>query len=291
MARLTLETERLELIAYDAELCAAHLEGIPAVAKLLGVTFPDPYMEDWSAQDWERTLVYLSSYPSAVGWCGWHAIDKATNQAIAYLGFYGKSDHHGQVEVGYEVAPAFRGKGYATEALLRLIAWVMGKSGVRAVFARCDEDNMAARRLLEKCGFAHVGQDKYMEYRLGSIKDPVEEPALYSLGPLQREPTLLENLSAVFRHFASSSGLQEKGLGADKSWHIGSTGMTYRRGEHVERYPYSWVLCVEVNPRGMHVFGGDTAFTIPLAAFTNVDQAAAIRRLLVDREVDVRLTK
>ena len=57
------------------------------------------------------------------------------------------------VEVGYLIAPASAGKGYASEALLALLDSVFNLSDVRTVLAKTRVINPASRRVLEKCGF------------------------------------------------------------------------------------------------------------------------------------------
>ena len=58
-------------------------------------------------------------------------------------------------EVGYWVGQAFWGRGYATQALRLLLAEIPD----RPLFARCAAHNTGSRRVLEKCGFVHVGEE------------------------------------------------------------------------------------------------------------------------------------
>jgi RimJ/RimL family protein N-acetyltransferase len=63
------------------------------------------------------------------------------------------------VHVGFVMAPGAWGKGYATEAVKALIEAVFALTEATAVKDVVRIENPAARRVLEKCGFLHVGQD------------------------------------------------------------------------------------------------------------------------------------
>ncbi|NDJ54181.1 MAG: GNAT family N-acetyltransferase [Chloroflexi bacterium] len=61
----------------------------------------------------------------------------------------------GQQSIGYWIGKAFWGQGVATRALLSFLEIVTH----RPVYARVVKDNLASQRVLEKCGFAIVGED------------------------------------------------------------------------------------------------------------------------------------
>ena len=60
-----------------------------------------------------------------------------------------------EVEIGYLIAPAQTGRGYATEAVGTLLDAVFNLSEARVATATSRVGNAASRRVLEKCGFAH----------------------------------------------------------------------------------------------------------------------------------------
>ena len=53
--------------------------------------------------------------------------------------------------IAYGIAPAFRGQGLGTAAL-RLALHQAGQMGIRRALITCDEDNLASRRVIERCG-------------------------------------------------------------------------------------------------------------------------------------------
>lgn len=62
----------------------------------------------------------------------------------------------GELEVTYWVGKAYWGRGVASSALLALLDCV----NVRPLFARAAKDNVASIRVLQKCGFTIIGEDK-----------------------------------------------------------------------------------------------------------------------------------
>jgi RimJ/RimL family protein N-acetyltransferase len=63
----------------------------------------------------------------------------------------------GELEVGYWVGKEFWGKGLMTQALAEYISIVK----TRPLMAHVARHNIGSRRVLEKCGFKVVGEDKY----------------------------------------------------------------------------------------------------------------------------------
>lgn len=62
----------------------------------------------------------------------------------------------GNLEVTYWLGREFWGRGIATEALNQLLRQVTA----RPLFARAATDNLGSLRVLQKCGFTIVGQDR-----------------------------------------------------------------------------------------------------------------------------------
>ena len=76
---------------------------------------------------------------------------------VAGLGGFKGPPRDGVVEIGYSVAPAWRGKGLATTAVRAMCANVFAEPGIVCVAADTLPERNASVRVLEKAGFAHVG--------------------------------------------------------------------------------------------------------------------------------------
>ena len=65
-------------------------------------------------------------------------------------------ERFGEREVSYWIGREFWGRGIATQALTEFLRHV----NERPLYARAAKDNIASIRVLQKCGFAIVGEDK-----------------------------------------------------------------------------------------------------------------------------------
>ena len=63
----------------------------------------------------------------------------------------------GEREVGYWIGKEYWGKGVATKALAAFLDHVK----TRPLYAHVAKHNIGSRRVLEKCGFTVVGEDKF----------------------------------------------------------------------------------------------------------------------------------
>ncbi|GAA3463281.1 GNAT family protein [Saccharothrix longispora] len=62
-----------------------------------------------------------------------------------------------QAEIGFSVATPFQGRGYATEAVERLLRHLFLDLDLHRVSAECDPRNTTSARLLERVGFRREG--------------------------------------------------------------------------------------------------------------------------------------
>ncbi len=61
---------------------------------------------------------------------------------------------NGTWEIGYHIAKKFTGRGYAAEALKAFLPVITKAAGIAEVYGICLKENLASRRVLEKCGFS-----------------------------------------------------------------------------------------------------------------------------------------
>ena len=83
-------------------------------------------------------------------------------------GNVGSFEQFGEREVGYWLGKDLWGKGVATKALRAFLEEVGG----RPLYAHVVKDNLASRRVLQKCGFTICGEDKGFSHARG---EEVEE--------------------------------------------------------------------------------------------------------------------
>jgi RimJ/RimL family protein N-acetyltransferase len=63
-----------------------------------------------------------------------------------------------EAAIGYTLLPAWRGRGYATRAVLLLALWAFAETGSGRLVATALPDNVASRRVLERAGFRSEGR-------------------------------------------------------------------------------------------------------------------------------------
>jgi RimJ/RimL family protein N-acetyltransferase len=80
-------------------------------------------------------------------------------QAIGGVGFHGPPDETGSVTIGYGLIPSARGKGYASEALRRLLLLARAR-GVTRVKGDTDHDNIASQHVMTAAGMQPAGEDE-----------------------------------------------------------------------------------------------------------------------------------
>lgn len=81
----------------------------------------------------------------------------------------GVPDADGVLEIGYGIAPAYRGQGVATAAVRLLCAQLFADPRVRAISAEMLEGNAPSRQLVERLGFrrqARAERDGHRRYVL-----------------------------------------------------------------------------------------------------------------------------
>jgi len=102
-------------------------------------------------------LADLEANPRIAPWLLRAIVDRDARAAVGFIGFHGAPDPRGMVEVGYEVLPAFRRRGYAREALAVIEAFA-AREGARVVRASVSPGNMASLSLIERGRYVHVGE-------------------------------------------------------------------------------------------------------------------------------------
>ncbi len=156
-----LETQQLMLVATPLDVIKKRLThddtftaDMPVANGPRLVTFPATWPGD-ALVIFPRLIDHLEKNPGQELWDG-TLIERAILTAAGQLGAKGAPDENGVVEIGYNVSPAFQGRGYATEMVGALSAWLLDQPGVTQVTAECLETNVASARVLQKTGFELV---------------------------------------------------------------------------------------------------------------------------------------
>ncbi|HEX6247869.1 MAG TPA: GNAT family N-acetyltransferase [Nocardioidaceae bacterium] len=147
-----IELVRLSVPAMEA-LVAGDLAGASRAA---GVALT-PYLveESWL---WRIRLQQIAADPVHLDWVARAAVDAATGHVVGHVGFHGRPDEAGLVEVAYAVDPKHRRHGYATAMLRTALEWAASTPCVRTVRAAVSPDNAASLATLRPFGFVRAGE-------------------------------------------------------------------------------------------------------------------------------------
>src|SRR6185312_8693487 len=102
--------------------------------------------ENFSAADGQEFLAsMMRQHPDTPGEWFQFAIElTATGAMIGDCALHALADAPGDVEIGFTLAPAHHGKGYATEAVARLLDYIFGPLAKERAMAITDVRNAAS---------------------------------------------------------------------------------------------------------------------------------------------------
>lgn len=88
-------------------------------------------------------------------WYQFVIIEKTSNNLIGDIGVHFLEDdsNNKQVEIGYTLDKDFRGKGYANEALIKIIDYLFCQLTKHRIIASIDPENINSIKLIKKLGF------------------------------------------------------------------------------------------------------------------------------------------
>ena len=99
----------------------------------------------------------MTTNPDVTPWLLRALVLRDERTAVGFIGFHAAPDDRGMVEIGYEVLPAFRRCGYASEAAVAMMGWA-ARAGARIVRACVSPDNAASLAMMPRHGFFQVGE-------------------------------------------------------------------------------------------------------------------------------------
>ncbi|MGN1083418.1 MAG: GNAT family N-acetyltransferase [Lachnospiraceae bacterium] len=157
--KLSYETERLQLLICNEEYSAALLDFMTENKDFFAPweprRLPAFYTEEFQAQvlraEFQAMLrsVYLRYYLF---------LKEDPERIIGTVSFSNLSRGEDKsCRVGYKLAKAYTGKGYAGEALRRLLPELHKELGIHRIEADIMPDNLPSLRLIERLGFSYEG--------------------------------------------------------------------------------------------------------------------------------------
>ena len=104
-------------------------------------------------------------------------VHRKNGELIGNCGIRRKPDNEWEADLGYELAPRYWGRGYATEAARAMVDFGFRVQGLQRISSWCIADNIASARVLERLGFQPEGRLRRNEFFKGRWWDTL----LYAL--------------------------------------------------------------------------------------------------------------
>lgn len=162
-----LETERLIL----REITKEDAEGIFACFSNENVTryYGQETLE--SIEEAEKFVDFFSNNYNEKRGIRWGIEKKETKGIIGTIGFNACLPKHKRAEIGYEIHPEQWGKGYASEAVSRVLTYGFDVMNLTRIGAVVFLNNEASNKLLTNIGFQKEGVLKKYMYQNGVAHD------------------------------------------------------------------------------------------------------------------------
>ncbi|HEX3022913.1 MAG TPA: GNAT family N-acetyltransferase [Lachnospiraceae bacterium] len=164
----SLETGRLMLIPITLEIARELLQGGRKEMEKLGVIMDSNWPTDDTMDILPIILQSLEVSKEPSGFETWMIVRKDDRRVIGDIGFFGKPNEEGEVQIGYGLVKQEHGKGYGTEALKAIVDWALSQEEVKVIQADCLLDNITSASILRKVGMQETKRDEeliYWEYR------------------------------------------------------------------------------------------------------------------------------
>ena len=154
---MRIETENLILIPGNINLLTSAIQGNDFLSKALGYAVCSDWTE-FGVAPLAYTLKILTQSEDENGWWTYFPIHTVDQKLIGSCGYKGKPSLDGMVEIGYEVCPEYRQKGYGTEIANGLLAHAFKDEHIKIVVAHTLPMENASTNILRKLSFNKVSE-------------------------------------------------------------------------------------------------------------------------------------
>jgi len=143
---MKLETKRLIITNFDLSMAEdVHKNSLDEDNRRF---VPDEVFE--TVEEAEKTIEFLMSVYDSESGPFVHPVLLKDGKNIGYVQLVPIDE---EFEIGYHIAKDYTNNGYATEAVKSFLDYMMKKKNLNKVYGICLSENLASKRVMEKCGF------------------------------------------------------------------------------------------------------------------------------------------
>ena len=147
----TIETARLTLRPLESKVAEVlhRINRTEGVLRYFPTTSPPPL------EKVQQFIVSQLEHWGTHGYGNWSIVPNGESQIIGWVGLQFLPELK-ETEVGYLLDAPYWGKGYATEAARASIQYGFEHCGLQEIIALVHPDNVASRRVIEKCAMIYA---------------------------------------------------------------------------------------------------------------------------------------
>ncbi|GED13593.1 GNAT family N-acetyltransferase [Aneurinibacillus migulanus] len=137
----------------------------PDVTRFMNV---DCFTHENQAKDMIKLLDELAQDSKAIRFS---IIELESNEIIGSCGYNSLDFENEKAEIGYDLAKAFWGKGYASEAIYSLLDYAFSSLKLNRLEAKVEPENVNSIKVLQKLNFTFEGTLRQYEKSKGKFID------------------------------------------------------------------------------------------------------------------------
>lgn len=137
----------------------------PEVTKFMNINC---FTDENQAKDMIKLLDELSQDNKAIRFS---IIEIESNEIIGSCGYNSIDFENAKAEIGYDIARAFWGRGYASEAICSLLDYAFSSLKLNRIEAKVEPANVNSVKVLQKLNFTFEGTLRQYEKVNGKLND------------------------------------------------------------------------------------------------------------------------
>lgn len=137
----------------------------PEVTKFMNINC---FTDENQAKDMIKLLDELSQDNKAIRFS---IIEIESNEIIGSCGYNSIDFENAKAEIGYDIARAFWGRGYASEAICSLLDYAFSSLKLNRIEAKVELENVNSVKVLQKLNFTFEGTLRQYEKVNGKFND------------------------------------------------------------------------------------------------------------------------